>query len=263
MKKIEEMNFTRLVYRFLKLNNVNTLEDIKKIDYYLINNEKDIYNALASRIHSENMMFDFEVPFYNIMKRRLVVGESIKISELLMSSHTKTALKKINVNYLDELSYLDMNTLKLLRNNEFGEVMFFVNFFNISLSDKRDSILDILNLDLDEVILSDNAIFELKALGCMCVSDFVHQKRNSVLLYLDDEVIVEVDNKMKELFNGDLIPLEISLKQEEQESVILQNEKDKKEKCLKLLERLHEKNVSLISEIEDMDKKIKTLSRIK
>ena len=263
MKIIEEMNFTRLVYRFLKLNNINTLEDIKKMDYSLINSEKGLYNILSPRIHSDGMLFDFEVPFYNIIKRRLVVGECIKISELMMSSYTKSALNKLNVNYLDEIGYLDIETLKLLRNSEFGEIMFFIDFFNINLSNKRNSKLDVLNLSLEEIILSDNAVFELKALGCVNVSDYVHQKRNSILLYLSDEVIVEADNKIKELFNSDVIPLEIVLKQEEQVTVKLQSEKDKKEQCLIMLEKMYEKNTRLFNDLEEMDKKIKKIARIK
>ena len=36
MKEIDELNFTKPIYNFLKQNNINTLEDIRKINYELI-----------------------------------------------------------------------------------------------------------------------------------------------------------------------------------------------------------------------------------
>ena len=252
MKKIEEFNFTRPIYNFLKQNNINTIEDIKKIDYELVKNNKDVYNALSSRLHTEKILFDFEIPFYTLIKRRIANKENIKIDELTISAHTKTALNKLGVNYINELFYLDMNSLKQLRNNELGEVLYMMEIFNISPSEKYNSRLVILNQKIDELILSDKTIFELKALGCFTISDYIN-KYNNVIDYLSDDTKYEIDNKTNEFMFGDKSPIEIIIKNLETENEILTDSNEKRRKKLLRLEFLKNERERLLKETAKID----------
>ena len=226
MKTIENLNFSRLIYNYLKNNNINTLEDIRKIDYNIIKSNKDVYNALASRLHTEKMLFDFEIPFYKIIGQRLINKDCIKIDELTISSHTKTALNKLNINYLDELVYLDMNSLKQLRNNELGEVLYIMQIFNINISEKYDNRLIILNQKISELILSDKTILELNALGCITISDYVHKIKNNkqLISYLSNSSINEIENKISNLIVDDNQSIELKIKNYEIENDKLINE---------------------------------------
>jgi len=252
MKKIEEFNFTRPIYNFLKQNNINTIEDIKKIDYELVKNNKDVYNAIVSRLHTEKILFDFEIPFYTIIKRRIANNENIKIEELTISAHTKTALNKLGVNYINELFYLDMNSLKQLRNNELGEVLYMMEMFNICPSEKYNDRLVILNQKLDELILSDKAIFELKALGCITISDYIH-KFNNIIGYLSDSTKKEIDSKVNEFMVSDKQPIEITIQNLESENEILADSNDKRRKKLLRLEFLKSERERLLKETAKID----------
>lgn len=254
MKTIEELNFTRPIYNFLKHNNINTLEDIKKIDYDIIKSNKDIYNALASRLHTEKMLFDFEIPFYEIIRQRLINADSIKIDELTISSHTKTGLNRLNVNYVDELSYLDMDSLMQLRNNELGEVLCLLQIFNIKLSEKYNDELIYLNQQIDELILSDKTIFELKAFGCSTISDYVHKIKNNIVLEsLSASTIIEIEHKITTLMIEKNESIEIKIKNYETENDKLTDVNKKRTQKLLKLETLKNERERLLAESTRID----------
>lgn len=262
MKKIEELNFTRSIYNFLKLNNINTLEDIKQIDYNIIKYNKDVYNALVSRLHSEKMLFNFEIPFYEVIKQRIINNDYIKIEELTISAHTKAALNKLNINYVDELVYLDKESLNKLRNNELGEVLYLLEMFNIKLSANYNDKLKILNQKLEELILSDNTIFELKALGCSTVSDYVHKIKNkNIQYYLSISVINEIDNQISDYLINNEQSIELVIKDYQIENNKLNNINKKRQENLLKLELLKKERERLLEESkkieEDFNKVIK------
>ena len=252
MKKIEALDFTRPIYGFLKKKNINTLEDLLKIDYELIKNNKEIYNALVSRVHNEKLLFEFELPFYEIIQRRISNRENIKIDELTISTHTKTALKKLNINYINEIAYLDMKNLKQLRNNELGEVLYLIKLFNINLSENYNEKLIILNYNLDELILSDKTIFELKALNCYTISDYIHNK-NSIVIYLSEDTKKEIDDKINELTLSSEEPIEITINNLEYENEKLSNSNEKRRKKLSKLQFLKTERERLLNEAKRMD----------
>lgn len=262
MKTIEDLNFTRPIYNFLRKKGINTIEDLRNIDYKLIINEKDIYNAVTSRLHSESILYAFEIPFYEVLIKRLQSGEPVKIEETTISSHTKTSLHKLNIKYIDELVYLDMESLNKLKNNELGEVLYLLKIFNIKLSDSYDNRLIYLNQEIEELILSDRTIFELKAIGCTTLSDYIHKDKNSVLPYLSKSTIEEIEDKINEFNLNDTIPLEIKVKILEKEIIELSNINDKKKKVLQKLRFLIKEKERLLDEIKNNEKEIKSLIRM-
>ena len=262
MKTIEELNFTRPIYNFLKHNNINTLEDIKKIDYDTIRCNKDIYNALASRLHTEKMLFDFEIPFYEIIRQRLINGDSIKIDELTISSHTKTGLNKLNVNYVDELSCLNMESLKQLRNNELGEFLFLLQIFNIKLAEEYNDKLIYLNQSIDELILSDKTIFELKAFGCSTISDYVHKIKNNIVLdCLSASTIIEIEHKITTLMIEKNESIEIKIKNYEVENDNLTDVNKKRRQKLLRLEVLIKERERLLEESKKIDREFNKIKK--
>jgi len=259
METIEDLNFTRPIYNFLRKKGINTIEDLKNIDYKLITIEKDIYNAVTSRLHSKNILYTFEIPFYEVLIKRLQNGEPIEIEENTISGHTKTALRKLNIKYIDELAYLDMESLNKLKNNELGEVLCLLKIFNIKLSDSYDNRLIYLNQEIEELILSDRTIFELKAVGCTTLSDYIHKDKNSVLPYLSKSTIEEIEGKINEFSLNDTIPLEIKVKILEKEIIELNDINDKKKKELEKLTFLINEKERLLDEIKNREKEIKIL----
>lgn len=262
MKTIEELNFTRPIYNFLKRNNINTLEDIKKIDYDLIKDNKDIYNALVSRLHTEKILFDFEIPFYEIIKKRLINKDYVRVDELTISAHTKTGLNKLNINYVDELLCLDMTSLKQLRNNELGEVLYLLQIFNINLSEVLDDKLIILNQRIDELILTDKTIFELKALGCSTLSDYIHKVRNkSIKSYLSNSSINEIENKINEFMFKSIDSIEINIENYKMENKKLNDINEKRTQKLLKLEFLKNQRERLMEESKKIDREFSKLMK--
>ena len=145
-----------------------------------------------------------------------------------------------------------MNSLKQLRNNELGEVLYMMEMFNICPSEKYNDRLVILNQKLDELILSDKAIFELKALGCFTISDYIN-KYNNVIDYLSDDTKYEIDNKINEFMFGDKSPIEIIIKNLETENEILTDSNEKRRKKLLRLEFLKSERERLLKETAKID----------
>ena len=259
MKTIEELNFTRPIYNFLKKKGINTIEDLKNVDYKLITSEKELYNAVTTRLHSENILYSFEIPFYDVLKRKMQSRLPIKIEETTISNHSKTALYKLNIKYIDELTYLDKESLSKLKTNELGEILYLLKIFNIKLSDKYNNKIIYLNQKIEDLILSDRAIFELKAIGCITISDYIRKDKNIISLCLSKIVVEEMENKITDLFLNDIVPLEIEMNIIETEIKNLNNANEKKKKVLEKLKFLITEKERLLNEIKAKDNEIKKL----
>ena len=203
--KVENMNFNNITKKHLLRCGYETLEDLTKMKYSKLMNDKTTFNTIVNKVHQYGALMEFEKPYYVVIVKRLKNKEHVNLNELLISAHTVTALNRLGINYVEELAFFNEDMYYTMKTGEVKEVEFIIDFFGIKKeSDKKI----IKNIDVD---MSEKTTLELKALHINNIKEYVYSS-DQVKQYLSDDCRKELDDMVEYLYsNNGAKPVEIEV----------------------------------------------------
>lgn len=254
--RIEELKFAHLTERYLLKKGYETLEDLTKIEYDELKKEGNLYNSIINRVHQNGLLMDFEIHYNNIIKKRLKNGEHIKIDELSISENTKRSLKKINVDYIEELVFVNDDMLQEFKIGELKEIKFIIGLLGINKS-KTSSLKNSNILKKYDVKLSEKTYSELRALNMDKLKDYLYiSDKQKELLSSDSRE--ELETLINNTYN-DVETTKLEIEVEDLETEINQLHKliDIKERQIDKLNQLRNHKISLENRLADVNKQLK------
>ena len=254
--RIEELKFASLTEKYLIRNGYETLDDLTKIGYDALKNDGTLYNSVINKVHQNGRLMDFEVYFNAVIKKRLRNNEHIKIDELSISEHTKTSLKKINVDYVEELAFITDDMLKDFKIGELKEIQLIIKILGINKS--KSNILNVRDtLKKYDVKLSEKTYAEFRAFSLNKLKDYLYlseEQKNC----LSADCRKELEELIKNTYN-DVEVSKIDIEVEEMKEEIKQLEKsiNLKEKQIKKLKELSNDKIILEQRLSEVNKQLK------
>lgn len=246
--KIEDMNFELHTKNFLLRHGYKTLDDLLKINYDYLANDKTLFNSVVNKVHKYGKMMDFEINYFSILKKRLNNGEHIRIDDLYISTSTINVLNNIGIDYVEELSSFNENMYGNIKPGIINEIEFLINILGI-VKKTNSQLIKKYNIEL-----SNKTKSELRAFNIENIKDCLYMKEN-IKKYLSEDTKKEIEELLEYLYGSNGIkPIEIQIDEKQEEITKLEKTINKKEKLIKKLEELQNKKEYLERHLKEVNK---------